>query len=286
MISNYGYDVKTLNLTVRGYSGNNEVIVKCPNPSHDDSNPSACFNTDKGVLFCFSCSFSANIIQLSNMAGITFVPSKTKLPYYKKDTEDLWFDFKNLKSAKGDEYLKSRGVTDKNVEQFDIRKYKNGVVFLFHNQKGKFVGCQIRQFYGKPKYLTFGERILWDLNKLKDYSKEQPIFLTEGVFGAIRGFNAGKQTLAVIGAMIRQDSLIPIKNYPKIFGLFDNDFAGYVAGARLLKFIPQSKIIVPGLESDELSISEWRGIEIKETTKSIIDLSKLSGDIKGFMRYV
>lgn len=286
MNKNYGYDANTLNLIVRGYSGNNEVIVKCPNPNHSDSNPSSCFNTDSGLLYCFSCGFSANATQLAVLANLTYLPSKQILPNYQKDTEELWLEFDRFKSAKDDEYLNSRGVTNQNIKDFDIRKCSKGIVFLFRDFRGKLIGAQLRQFNKKPKYLTFGQRSLWDLTKLSNYNPSEPIYLTEGVFGAIRGFNAGKQTLAVIGAMIRENSLRPIINYPKIFGLFDNDLAGYIAGARLLKFIPQSSIVIPGLESDELSIENWSKIGTLQTTKSISELKKLSGDEKGFLKYV
>ncbi len=286
MKTNYGYDPKTFNLTVKGYSGQNEVIVKCPNPQHTDNNPSACFNTDSGLLFCFSCGYSANITQLSSLAGFLYIPSKTPKPDYKKDSENLWKDFEKLGVAYNDNYLINRGVTEQNIKDFDIRKMNKGIVFLFRDSENHLTGCQIRQYYSKPKYLTFGKRSLWDLRKLNTYDRNEPVYLTEGVFGAIRGYNAGKQTLAVIGAMIKQETVKELAYYPRVIGLFDDDLAGYIAGARLLKYVPQAKIIIPGCEADELSIDEWSKIDDRQKTKSIVELAKRSGNKKEFYKYV
>jgi DNA primase len=282
----YGYDAQELGLEICGHSGNNELIVRCPNPDHNDTNPSACFNSESGLLFCFSCSFSCNASYLAGKAGVE-LPVKKPLPKFKSDSEELWRSFNKLKPAFNNPYLKNRGVTDANVLTFDIRESNKGVVFLFKDYSNHLVGAQLRQYEGKPKYLTFGQRIVYPEYKIPEFDKDQPIYLTEGVFGAIRGYNAGLQTLAVIGAMVKRETVGFLNNWSKIYGLFDNDLAGYIAGARLLKFVPRASIIIPGAESDELNLEEWRTIaSTHKLTRSIKDLAELSGDSSKFYKYI
>lgn len=283
----YGYDPRDFELEVVGYSGEFEALVKCPNPDHQDNNPSACFNTETGLLYCFSCGFGANALQLAAKIGLNDLPVKLPLLKPKIDSEQLWKEFIKLKPAFGNKYLESRGVNDLNVFKFDIRESNKGVVFLFKDYSGKLVGAQLRQYEKTPKYLTFGQKILFPENQVLEFDKDQPIYLTEGVFGAIRGYNAGLQTLAVIGAMIKQETIGFLNNWGKIYGLFDNDFAGYLAGARLLKFVPNARIITPGCEADEISIDEWKTLTTTRTlTRSIADLAKLSGNERKFNSYV
>lgn len=281
----YGYDANELGLTVKGYSGNGEVIVTCPSPNHNDNNPSACFNTHTGLLFCFSCGYSANINMLSQLFNVSI--EKKSLSYTKLDSENLWQEFKRARLALDHKYLENRCVTNKEVNDFSIRKIKNGIVFLFHNLKGKFVGCQIRKTDNTtPKYLTFGERICYDLNKYKTYNPEKPIYLTEGVFGMIRGYQSGYQTLAVIGAMLKKESLDFLQNWRYIYGVFDNDLAGYQAGVKLLRILPQAKIVI-GATADEMSTNEWQNIHDDYlVTGDLLQIARLSGDKERVLRYV
>ena len=282
--THWGYDARDLNLSIKGYSGNNEVLVGCPNPEHLDHNPSASFNTETGLLYCFSCGYSANIAKLQALAGV-FVEKKPA-SYSRPDSEQLWKEFYKLPYAYDNNYLQSRLLTNSIVKLFNIRQFKDGIVFLFKDTKSKFVGCQLRQYENKPKYLTFGERILFDLTKLKNYTPDKPIYLTEGVFGAIRGYQSGFQTLATIGAMIKESTLEPIVNWPKIYGVFDNDLAGEIAACRLLKFIPTAKIIL-GATADEMSYEQWKDLHNSYvTTRNILDIIKLSKEPDKLRKYV
>lgn len=250
----YGYDARELGLNVRGYSGNFETIVSCPNPTHNDHNPSASFNTSNGLLYCFSCGYTSNAFELANAQGIKL--EKREITHTKPDSEELWREFEKAPLAKNNGYLQSRGLlTNSYIEYFDIRAVKQGVVFLFRNTRNKLVGCQIRQYVKSPKYLTFGERILFDSSKIVTYDPNEPIYLTEGVFGMIQGHKYGFQTLATIGAMIKKESLQRLTNWSKIYGVFDNDDAGLKAAKRLLETIPQAKIVL-GATADEMDWSK------------------------------
>jgi len=267
----YGYDAKELGLTVKGYSGNYETIVVCPNPHHNDHNPSACFNTYNGLLYCFSCGYTTNAYHLASEQGIKL--EKREIVYSKPDSEELWKEFEKAPLAKNNQYLQSRGLlSNAYVEYFDIRAVKQGVVFLFKNTRNKLIGCQIRQYIKTPKYLTFGERTIFDMTKIIQFNPSEPIYLTEGVFGMIQGYKYGFQTLATIGAMLKKSSLERLTNWSKIYGVFDNDNAGLEASKRLLSVLPQAKIIL-GATADEM---DWTNLHQNyEITSDVLRLKPI-----------
>ena len=49
------------------YSGG-DVVVKCLNPDHEDSNPSMRIDKHSGVFNCLSCGYSGNIYNLFGIA--------------------------------------------------------------------------------------------------------------------------------------------------------------------------------------------------------------------------
>lgn len=282
--TNYGYDAQELGLEVVGHSGVNEILCKCPSGNHADNHASASFNTETGLLYCFSCSYSANAHQLAKKAGVKL--EKKPMKYVRPDCEQLWQDFYKLPHATGNKYLSSRQVDNTTIGVFDIRQSNKGIVFLFKDQKSKIVGCQLRQYDKTPKYLTFGERVLFDLSRFRYYFPDKPIYLTEGVFGMIRGYQSGFQTLATIGAMIKESTLEPILNWSKIYGVFDNDLAGSIAAVRLLKFVPQAKIII-GATADEMTYEQWKNIHNSYlTTSNILDIINLSKEPDKLRKYI
>lgn len=267
----YGYDARELGLNVKGYSGNFETLVSCPNPAHNDHKPSASFNTSNGLLYCFSCGYTSNAFKLASEQGIKL--EKREIVYSKPDSEELWKEFEKAPLAKNNQYLQSRGLlSNAYVEYFDIRAVKQGVVFLFRNTRNKLVGCQIRQYIKSPKYLTFGERTIFDMTKIMQFDPSEPIYLTEGVFGMIQGHKYGFQTLATIGAMLKKSSLERLQNWSKIYGVFDNDNAGLEASKRLLSVLPQAKIIL-GATADEM---DWTNLHQNyEITSDVLRLKPI-----------
>lgn len=276
----YGFDPHSLGLQVTGYSGLNEVICKCPNPLHDDTNPSASFNIETGLLYCFSCSYSTNAYKLAKQAGV--ILERKPIFINKQDSEQLWQEFTKMPLAMNNPYLIKRGLTNLDIAEFDIRQTKRGVVFLFRNLRNKLTGCQMRQYDARPKYLTFGERTCFDLRMYKHYNPNRPIYLCEGVFGMIKGYQSGYQTIATIGAMLKESSLEFLKNCKTVYGVFDHDEAGLRASLKLLNIIPQSKIVL-GFTADT---NDWNFLHSSYvTTGNIQDIISLSSDKKRILSY-
>jgi DNA primase len=53
---------------LEGKTTGKEYIITCPNPLHDDHNPSCSVNLSTGLWNCFACSMSGDIIKLGQLA--------------------------------------------------------------------------------------------------------------------------------------------------------------------------------------------------------------------------
>lgn len=277
------YNPDAINLTVISYSSNE---AHCICPFHHDTKPSASFNLLTGLFYCFSCGTAHNAESLAFALNGTVEKidsySSSKASY---SDERLWMKLIWNGLAHDNKYLKSRNVTDELVNIFQIRANENGVIFPIYDKRNKVCGVQIRQYVKKPKYLTFGEKTaVWPLHV--ELNHPDVMIICEGVFGAINCYRLGVSAYATLGAMMKRE----IQQFvfsPVVYGFFDNDFAGYVAGARLLSYIPRAKIIVPGGEIDNFSnVDLTQALYNREHTRYLPQLAELSGDKEKFYQYV
>lgn len=276
---------RSLGLSVAGSSGNDELIVRCPFPEHDDRSPSASFNSAKGVIYCFGCGQSATANQVADLTGgyvqITNTPDTAK-----RIPENLWRQLLRNNFAYRNEYLSKRYVSDDLVTKFGIRANANSIIFPFRKNSPfteDIVGVQIRQFTKRPKYLTFGEKVpLWPLDA--KYNTLEPLIICEGIFSALRLIEFGYQSYATLGAMIKTDAKDYLRKYTKVIGIFDDDKAGYLACGRLLKLAPHSKVLIRGIDVgdvlDKRRFLEYTGYQ--RTTSNLSEVAKMYGDKKEF----
>lgn len=280
------YNPESLNLKVSSYS-DSEAICICP--FHRDTKPSASFNLFSGLFYCFSCGTAHNVKSLALALDGTI----EIVPYYSpekitKAAEKLWSKLLWNNLALDNDYLLSRNVDNDLVKHFQIRANENGVIFPITDHNKNLVGVQMRQYKRTPKYLTFGEKFpIWPMHtELANPEDNTHVMIVEGVFGSINLYRLGYNAYSVLGAMMKRE----INQYvfqSQVYGFFDNDFAGYVAGARLLKFIPRAKVIVPGAEVDNFSnASLTRALYNNEYTRYIPQLAELSGKKEDFYKYL
>lgn len=276
------FDPYELGLDVRGFSGE-EAICICP--FHADHNPSASMNLRTGLFFCFSCGQAATAhIIAAKLDGIV-TSGVVNVQIQEENAE--WRRLLNFPLARNNPYLQSRSVPVQDVEQFCIRETPSGVVFELKESPDFVSGILIRQYRAKPKYLIFGQRqLLWPMELLSTTAPGTRIYLTEGVFGALRARQAGLQGFACLGAMTNR-RLGQILSSFRVYGLFDADFAGYVGAGRLLKSCPNAQIVIPGQEADELPVSVWKEIDDGIlTTRSLKTLARLSKKPEKFYRMI
>lgn len=255
------YDVYALNLNViRAESG--EFVCKCINPEHIDTHPSAYFNPRSGLFFCHSCGFSANIYQVAELTDGKIVKTNSNNSTNDfSDTEDDWHKYLTGNLATKNPYLIKRNIPTNLIEQFNIQEFQGGISFPIYNIFNEVVGVQIRYTRANTKirYRYFGDKTIWPKHNLSEYDFSKPVYITEGIFGALNAIKNGYQAFTIFGSEnIPKEYQI---GFPNLIGLFDNDLAGYLASMNLLNFVPNSKIYFPGCEADELSGKQWTEIQ-------------------------
>ena len=265
------YDPVAIGLTV-GRSMGVEVFVTCP--FHNDSRPSAEFNRQTGLFYCFSCSARSNAKILAKKLGGTLEREWVDKP--RNASEDIdWRPLLNAPLAFGNEYLEDRGVWDTQVEAYGIRAFEKGIVFPITNTSGTVVGVVIRQFRGTPKYLVLGDKQpLWPMHLVPEFRPGASIALTEGVFGFLAAERARVPALASLSCMVKENAGPWLRNLNPLV-CFDDDDAGYIGASRVLRFAPLSRVAVPGREFDEMTPAQWREFwnNGATTTRSLTELA-------------
>ena len=232
------YDPDRLGLQVARIMGN-ELQVFCP--YHFDSNPSAEYNIEKGLFYCFGCHTSKTARQIAADMGGSLVPMRVIPEKYKsKAGVDMsWLDLTKTKRAVGNAYLQKRKVYKWQVEKHDIRQNEDGVLFPLYDRFGEIKGMQIRHYEREPKYLFYGERPpLWPMEKLvgPTHRGKGRILITEGVFGALRLEHQLDSTVAILGSSSIEKSSKILKSLSnqELVAIMDRDFAGQVAAGKFI----------------------------------------------------
>lgn len=233
---------------------NNEAYCTCP--YHNDNAPSASFNMDKGLFHCYACGKNASAKTVATDLG-GYVIQTSEIKKVRERDDDDWEWILLAPFARDNGYLQSRGVSNKQVEKFEIRSVKGGVAFINHDISGRAIGAQIRRYSGFPRYLFYGKKAeLWPMSNV--FVGAKMTYIVEGVFGALRAESAGQVAVASMSAGTISGVAKTLNGRPKTV-VFDNDFAGHLGAAKLMA-ITNSTAIVPGCEADELDAQTWQSI--------------------------
>ena len=227
------FDPYALGLDIVGRSGK-ELVVSCP--FHDDSHPSAEYNFEKGLFYCFGCHTSKTAQELALELGgyLIKVSSSTILRidnYEELAISKEWINLMRVPLAYGNPYLKERMVAEYQIDRHEIRANKQGIIFPLRNQWGELKGFQMRQLEKRPKYLFFGEKTpVFPMNRFMGWRK---FLVVEGIFGALRAELFGVPAIATLGS----SNVLEVSNIlkgmsNKPFILMDHDAAGFLAAGK------------------------------------------------------
>lgn len=268
------YDAKSLGLELYGLTAD-EALVRCP--FHSDSHPSASFNVRSGKFFCFSCGTGADLEGVRARTGGQVVWTDNQDVGRRLADPTVWNWVLGCRVATGNQYLRDRGLSDADIRWADLRETRIGVAAVLTDFKGRPVGCQIRKYEGFPKYLTLGTKPkVWPAHRLVGY---KDLWVTEGVFGAVRGYQCGYQAVAVLGAKSARNAVEVLRGRkPKAF--FDDDLPGYQGAGELLVGAG-AQVVVPGDEADRV---DWNAYGVRNLlSSSLSELAQASGSKNEFL---
>lgn len=254
----YGYDPEAAGLKIYKLRPNGEFIVYCPTGNH--KRPHGSFNPMLGTCYCFSCKSSYNIYQLVRLLHGHIVKKQFELPEPPLERSE-WFKLLDNPLALDHYYLKHRQVSNDLVKHYQIKSTGNSIIFPFFNQDKKIKGLMERKLKGDIRYVFYGELpVIYPEHEFTtDHDK---IILVEGIFGFLRAKASGYDNVySIMGSHIKNDLKQYLVSYGrKTYGIFDNDYAGHKAGQDLIKKFPGSRVLIPGLEADEISTKQWQDI--------------------------
>lgn len=258
------YDPYSLGLDVAKFSGV-EAVCRCIFPDEHkagDTHPSATFNLETGLYYCFSCGMGLDVEQVARVTGGMIRETMTQFHLIgvknapRAPIGQEWRRFLSYPIAIGNEYLHKRGFTDELIKLFDVREGEGFVAFPLINYHGNVIGMTMRNMKSRVRYRTYGSKEYpWGMHQRID--RKRPVWIVEGPFGAVRAIRNGLQAFATNGALVKQSTIDVLSAYECRI-LFDDDRAGYVGAERLLRKLPMASAVIPGMEADEIDDEMWQ----------------------------
>jgi hypothetical protein len=258
----YALDLDGSGITVHAITSGGVAKVNCPNPKHSESNDNAVINIDpdvarehSSVFYCYSCGWYArtykDLKELYRRYNYNIsLGSFTDIePTHSSNQDMIMYELMNLPLAYDDKYLISRGVSNEQVERFEIRCDADRIVFPRYNKDNYLEGLTIRFMtsYSKLRYMDYGNKATpFGLNHL-DYS--QDLYIVEGAFGVLNLNGFGYQAVGVLGgSSYDYRDLVWFEN---VYACVDDDPGGEKILKKLKKKLPLAKCVQP-TEFDEI----------------------------------
>jgi 5S rRNA maturation endonuclease (ribonuclease M5) len=263
----FGFQIK--------WGSNGWGIGRCPNPHHEDKNPSCSFNEDNGVIYCHSCGYSKsaysyakehgldNPYQYIKIDGSYEYKPPTPLKSQNRAISKTKYDI-NAKKKENIERLPDELRQDSEFWGGDYGVQKDGRVTFHYANAIKIHKCPKTD--KKPWWMKNDKADavcqIFGLNRI-DITKPVIIFEGEPDVIVVRGlYNAISFSH---GAGKLPDDLTPLKNVPQIIVLGDNDDAGVMHNQNIAH-----QFYLMGIE---VKIATWdeslpNGFDVKDDYKA------------------
>lgn len=273
-----------------------EYIVFCPFHNNHRT-PAGEINKYTGLFFCFSCSKTADLIELvmhfSNRTyfeAIRFIKSKevetniindvaAKL-VEKEEWEAFSLDLidklhdQAVNSIRAKEYFNKRKINDSSIKKFKLgySEKQDMVSVPVYNHENTCVGFVARSIEGKGFKNTPNlpkSKILFNLNNIKTASR---VYVVESSFDAIRLDQLGFPAVATLGANISSKQLELLEKYfSEILVIADNDEAGNKMKERLVERLGSSVVSIE-IDKKYKDIGEMEDHDIMRLSNSFADI--------------
>ncbi len=265
-----------------------EYIVFCPFHSNHRT-PAGEINKYTGLFFCFSCSKTAELIELvmhfSNRTyfeSVRFIKSKEVETNILSEVnnklieKEEWTEFdmsvvnrlheQALNSERAKEYFVKRKITKESVVKFKLGYSENQdmVSIPVQNNDGLCVGFVGRSVEGKDFKNTSKlpkSKLLFNLNRVKTASR---VYVVESSFDAIRLDQVGFPAVATLGANVSSKQIDLLQKYfSDIIIIADNDEAGGNMKEKIVERL-NGNVTVINLDKQYKDIGDMDDKSIKE----------------------
>jgi DNA primase len=265
-----------------------EYIVFCPFHANHRT-PAGEINKYSGLFFCFSCSHTADLIELvmhcSNRTyfeSVRFIKSKEVETNIVSDItsklveKEEWPEFdvnivnklysQATINQRAIEYFNKRNINKSSIEKFKLGYSENQdmVIVPVHNHEGFCVGFVARSIEGKEFKNTPGlpkSKLLFNLNRVKNASR---VYVVESSFDAIRLDQVGLPAVATLGANVSSKQIGLLQKYfSDIMIIADNDEAGGNMKDKIVERLG-SQVTVINIDKKYKDIGDMDDKSIKE----------------------
>ena len=251
-----------------------DLLVRCLNPEHDDSNPSMRIDAITGVFNCFSCAFKGSIFTLygetPNYLQQKRLRMKDKIEHVRASSIGLEMP-KGFMPYEGD----WRGISPDTYRRFNAFTHHDSdfagrIWFPLTDMTGRAVVFQGRLLeQGSPKYKNYPKKVQLPMMMCDD-PRQGTVILVEGIFDLLNLYDKGlKNVVPIFGVNKFNDAradLLKLRGVSKVFTFLDGDDAGQEGVEKLTKVLDRSEILhqnilFKGRDPGELSLASVQKLE-------------------------
>lgn len=226
-----------------------ELTACCPNPNHDDRNPSWSFNIQSQFYNCWSCGFSGKgLASLYLKLGFDIPEWVSGLPEIKKkkrkrmapkaepvpvEIRTSWLSWLSANPYDAYMKLKDRGITKKAIKAFNIGYNARHDILFFPclDSEGELSGWAERSDNWPNRYRLMPEgvnrdKLIFGAHLIK-HTERNVIYLVEGPVDCMKMWQWGFKSVALNGSVLFDyQAEWLIDNAYHVIAIPDNDKAG------------------------------------------------------------
>lgn len=253
----------------------NDLLTKCLNPDHNDSNPSMRIDRISGIFHCFACGYKGNILSRFNVyrskAQVAREKLKDRIVKHLAENNGL-----QMPSSAEPWPIRYRGIslaTYTHFRAFTHSEFPDRIVFPIHDVTGKISMFQARALDGaEPKYVFYPRKVVPPLFPLPVVPILNSVVLVEGIFDVLNLYDKGiTNVLTAFGTQgLTEDkiSLLHMLGVTTVYIFMDGDKPGQVAAEKMEKLVAgcgfsTENIVVWGKDPGELTTDEIESLKMK-----------------------
>lgn len=248
-----------------------QVLVKCI--FHKDDKPSLSINIDEGIFHCFACGAEGGINEFKKLVGDNSPTSFTKKVESEPEHKELPHQLVKklieqshdyLLSSEEKQYLLSRNISEKVIEELKIGYYKNERYYTIPIiDEYEYIGVITYSSNRESKYkvITYKEQAaqnMYPYNDLSDSLKQNYCLIVEGISDCLASRSAGLNAFTCIISTSPDKCIKNAKNIPEnIVIITDNDFAGEIIRKRLNECFVNKRVYNVFIPKEYKDIQEY-----------------------------